>query len=155
MRVLFVCLGNICRSPLAEALFVHKVTARGLADRFDVDSCGTSNYNLGDGPDHRTQANALRNGVTIRHTARQLLSTDIETYDRILVMDQQNYRNVRALANPAHHEKIVMMRSFDPQGSGDVPDPYWGNEADFQAVFEILDRSVEGLLTNLTGKSQR
>jgi protein-tyrosine phosphatase len=150
MRVLFVCLGNICRSPLAEAIFIHKVKALGVADRFEADSCSTSNYNVGDGPDHRTLANAAQNGVSIGHTARQMVRDDFEYFDRILVMDDQNYRNVRSFCDPAHHHKITMMRDFDPNGPGDVPDPYWGNEQDFQDVFEVLDRSVEALVRHLT-----
>lgn len=148
MRILFVCLGNICRSPLAEALFVHKINARGLAGKFEVDSCGTSNYNIGDGPDHRTVKNATRNGVPMNHVARQLTRADLAYYDRILVMDRQNLRNALAISDPEHHSKIVMMRSFDPEGMehGEVPDPYYGGEQDFQEVFEILDRSVERLL---------
>lgn len=151
MRVLFVCLGNICRSPLAEAIFVHKIRAKGVADRFEADSCGTSNYNVGDGPDHRTMANAFQNGVTINHIARQLVREDFEYFDRILVMDDQNFRNARALCDPAHHHKIMMMRDFDPQGPGDVPDPYWGDDQDFQDVFELLDRSVEEFVRHVSG----
>jgi protein-tyrosine phosphatase len=149
MRVLFVCLGNICRSPLAEALFVHKVTARGVAHRFDVDSCATSNYNIGDDPDHRTRSNALRNGVAMEHKARQMKPGDFAEFDHILVMDGQNYRNVLAFSDPAHHHKVALVRHYDPMGSGDVPDPYWGTEDDFQHVFEMLDRTVENLLDHL------
>jgi len=155
MQVLFVCLGNICRSPLAEALLVHKITERGLREKFHVDSCGTSNYNLGDGPDHRTLKNARQNGVPMYHIARQLTAEDIERFDRILVMDRKNLRNVHAVSDPAHHAKIMMMRSFDPQGEGEVPDPYYGGEQDFQDVFDILDRSVEGLLDALIKEVNR
>lgn len=149
MRILFVCLGNICRSPLAEAIFIHKTKAEGISGNFEVDSCGTSNYNIGDGPDPRTLANAARNGVTMNHVARQISRKDFEYYDRIVVMDNQNFRNAMAVADVAHHSKIVMMRSFDPVGQGDVPDPYYGNENGFQEVFEILDRAVEGLIKQL------
>lgn len=156
MRILFVCLGNICRSPLAEALFVHKINARGLAEKFEADSCGTSNYNIGDGPDHRTVKNATRNGVPMNHVARQLTRADINQYDRILVMDQQNLKNVLAVSDPEHHSKIMMMRSFDPEGEEkEVPDPYYGGEQDFQEVFEILDRSVQGLIEALVNENGR
>jgi len=155
MQVLFVCLGNICRSPLAEALLVHKITERGLREKFHVDSCGTSNYNLGDGPDHRTLKNARQHGVSMNHIARQLTAGDIARFDRILVMDRQNLKNVQAVSDPTHHAKIMMMRSFDPQGEGEVPDPYYGGEQDFQDVFEILDRSVEGLLDALIKEVNR
>lgn len=155
MKVLFVCLGNICRSPLAEALFIHKIRTLGVADLFEVDSCGTSNYNLGDSPDHRTVANAHRNGVPMAHVARQLSSTDMAYFDRILVMDSKNYEQVLALSDPVHHGKVTMMRQFDPEGGGDVPDPYWGNAEDFQEVFEILDRSVSRLVGQLVDETGR
>ncbi|MBL7847472.1 MAG: low molecular weight phosphotyrosine protein phosphatase [Cyclobacteriaceae bacterium] len=149
MRVLFVCLGNICRSPLAEALFVHKIASLGLHDRIQADSCGTSNYNIGNGPDPRTLKNALRNGVSMDHTARQISVTDFDEFDHILVMDKQNLRNTLAVADNRHHSKITLMRSFDPMGPGEVPDPYYGGEKDFQEVFEILERSVEGFLQEI------
>jgi protein-tyrosine phosphatase len=155
MKVLFVCLGNICRSPLAEALFVHKIRTRDVADLFEVDSCGTSNYNVGDGPDHRTLNNALRNGVEVNHVARQLTVEDVGYYDRILVMDSKNHEHVLSMVEPAHHAKVVMMRYFDPEGAGNVPDPYWGKEEDFQEVFEILDRSVSRLVDQLLEEKRR
>lgn len=155
MRILFVCLGNICRSPLAEALFVHRATERGVIDRFEADSCGTSNYNVGDDPDQRTLANASRNGVRVNHRARQMVREDFEYFDRIVVMDSQNYHHVLAFSDPTHHEKVVMMRAFDPSGSGDVPDPYWGDEKDFQDVFEILDRSIAEFIHHLLEKEGR
>jgi protein-tyrosine phosphatase len=153
MQILFVCLGNICRSPLAEALFVHKVTALDHGNRFRVDSCGTSDYNLGDSPDQRTVRNALKNGVSMMHTARQMSPHDFVAFDRILVMDRSNLRHALSVSHPKHHAKIALMRSFDPLGEGDVPDPYYGSEADFQEVFEILDRSVEALVKHLVGSS--
>lgn len=151
MRVLFVCLGNICRSPLAEAIFLHKARSRGWS-QLEADSCGTSNYNLGDDPDPRTLRNASRNGVTVEHVARQLSASDFSTFDRILVMDRNNLRATLAVADPQHHHKVELLRAFDPIGEGEVPDPYYGSEEDFQEVFEMLDRCVEGLLRDLEGQ---
>jgi len=149
IKVLFVCLGNICRSPLAEAMFIHKVAALGKSDFIKADSCGTSNYNIGLPPDPRTIANAAENGITIKHIARQFSRQDLDSFDLILAMDKQNLKNILDL-NPskAQLEKIQLMRSFDPLGVGDVPDPYYGGKKDFQEVFDILDRSISNLLTS-------
>jgi protein-tyrosine phosphatase len=152
IKVLFVCLGNICRSPLAEAVFKHKIKEKGLEDRFEADSCGTANYHIGDTPDPRTIANARKNGVTIKHLGRQLSERDLAYYDHIFAMDNSNLRNIQRLSNAGQYsEKIRLMRDFDTVGTGgEVPDPYYGHERDFQEVFEILDRSTEALIESLT-----
>lgn len=154
IKVLFVCLGNICRSPLAEALFNDKVIKRGLADQIEMESCGTANYHIGDWPDERTMANALANGISIDHRGRQLKQQDLEYYDFILTMDSSNYVNVlRMHDSEKHKHKVSLMRTFDSQpDDGDVPDPYYGGERGFQQVFEILDRSTENFLTHLEQK---
>lgn len=149
VRVLFVCLGNICRSPLAEAIFNEKVAKRGLSHRFQADSCGTANYNVGDPPDPRTVDNARKNGISIFHIARQLGRSDLENFDQVLVMDANNLWNAQVWPRPNTLAKIKMIRAFDPFGEGDVPDPYHGNENDFQEVFEILDRCLEKFIITL------
>src|SRR5688500_6248347 len=98
-KILFVCLGNICRSPLAEAIFKDKIRNRALDAYFDAASCGTSNYHIGDPPDSRTIANALKNGVAISHLGRQLCTNALEEYDYILAMGKSNYQNILKLAN--------------------------------------------------------
>lgn len=154
INVLFVCLGNICRSPLAEALFKHKVNKRGWSKYFYADSCGTSNYHIGDPPDRRTMANARKNGIEINHRGRQLSRDDFNRFDYILAMDKENYADITALARGLSlNDKLFLMRHFDPQASGtEVPDPYYGNEEGFQQVFDILDRSLEGFLDYLAVK---
>ena len=155
IKVLFVCLGNICRSPLAEAIFKHKLRERGLTSKIEADSCGSANYHIGDSPDPRTIANAKKNGVTIDHCGRQLSVDDIESFDYILAMDSSNFTNIhRLLKDEKHKPKIQMMRDYDPKGKGDVPDPYYGGEKNFQEVFEILDRTMDGFLDKLEDEAR-
>jgi protein-tyrosine phosphatase len=148
VKVLFVCLGNICRSPLAEAIFKDKISKRGLNHLVEADSCGTANYHVGDSPDHRTIANARKNGIIIDHVGQQLREEHLTDYDFILAMDASNYQNILRLNGSAmHKKKISLMRSFDATRDDDaVPDPYYGDERDFQRVFEILDGSVDSFI---------
>lgn len=154
MKILFVCLGNICRSPLAEGIFKHRVRRFNMEAQFQADSCGTGAYNLGCGPDPRTLRNAKTNGIQFEHVARQLRLTDFEEFDRIFVMDSENLEHAKSLGEPGHHMKIALIRSYDPLGTGDVPDPYYGGEAHFQEVFEMLDRSIEVLVRQLARETK-
>lgn len=146
-----MCLGNICRSPLAEAIFKDKLKKKGLENFFEVDSCGTANYHIGDSPDSRTIANARKNGVMIDHCGRQFKSSDLRDFDYILAMDHSNYRNIlKLIKDPSQAHKVMLMREFDSIDKGEeVPDPYYGGEKNFQEVFEILDRSTENFLNHL------
>lgn len=151
IRVLFVCLGNICRSPLAEAIFNHQVRQKGLENYFTADSCGTSDYHIGQQPDPRTLANARKNNVSINHLGRQLTPEDLTDFDYILAMDSKNLKNIMALPNAGEYaDRISLMREYDPQGKGqDVPDPYFGQEDGFQEVFVMLDRTVDNFIRNV------
>lgn len=149
-KVLFVCLGNICRSPLAEGVFRQKVEQAGLTNEFEIDSCGTSAFHIGEQPDPRTRANAAENGVYLRHSARQFVREDFERFEYILPMDRSNLRNVLSLEPNDHQASVMLMRDYDELGKGeDVPDPYYGGERGFQNVFDILDRATGELLTRI------
>ncbi len=145
-NVLFVCLGNICRSPLAEAVFKDIVKKRGLEDKISVDSCGTGNWHIGETPDPRSVAIASRNGIPIMHRGRQLEEADFQNFDYILAMDKANLRDITSKKGASGHDNIHLMQSFDNNQSGeDVPDPYYGGEDGFQRVFDMLQESCENL----------
>ncbi len=150
VNVLFVCLGNICRSPLAEGIFRQRVNEKGLSGRFVIDSCGTAAYHIGKHPDSRSVANAKRNGVRYDHCARKFEGKDFIDFDFIIPMDDANYEDVVSLRPKGAKAKVFKMRYFDTlEINRDVPDPYYGGEQGFQEVFEILDRSVANLINRL------
>ncbi|HMR57402.1 MAG TPA: low molecular weight protein-tyrosine-phosphatase [Cyclobacteriaceae bacterium] len=150
MKVLFVCLGNICRSPLAEAVFTHKIQKLNLQFTISADSCGTGAYHIGEQPDPRTIKTAENNGVAIWHQARQLSPTDLTDFDYLFAMDEQNLNGILRLAGATQHKhKIKLMREFDPHGPGDVPDPYYGTMHDFQHVFQMLDRTLDVFIESI------
>jgi protein-tyrosine phosphatase len=151
VKILFVCLGNICRSPLAEAIFLEKVKARGLHHQVFADSCGTSNYHIGDQPDHRTLRNALRNGIAIDHLARQFTSDDFENFDYILAMDRSNMAHIMIHDSVGtYSDKVQLALDFHPKNKGEeVPDPYFGGEEGFQQVFDLLDEGMSHFLLHL------
>lgn len=154
-RILFVCLGNICRSPLAEGLFIDKLKQAGLEAKYTVDSAGTSSMHEGELADSRTRENARKNGIELITRSRPFSKQDFIAFDLILTMDQSNYSHVM-MWEPAFVEKVAvvkMMRDFDLHSPGaDVPDPYYGGEQGFQRVFDILDHSTGELLNHLEGR---
>lgn len=150
--ILFVCLGNIVRSPLAENLFRHLAAEQGDDGRYVVDSAGTSSYHVGDSPDSRMRRTAERHGLEYTGRSRQVSESDLRSFDIIVAMDQSNASSLRSLARTEDQEaKIHMMRDFDPQtdGAADVPDPYYGGIEGFENTYEIVERSVKGLLEAL------
>ncbi|GJM61904.1 MULTISPECIES: low molecular weight protein-tyrosine-phosphatase [Persicobacter] len=150
IKVLYICLGNICRSPLAEAIMRQLVEEEGLSDKFEIDSCGTAAYHIGETPDERTLANARKNGIEINHRGRQFSTLDFEQFDYLLTMDDANFRKVKALQNGKGDYKLGKLRDFDEEGIGqDVPDPYYGGPEGFQHVFDLLMRSNKALLQSL------
>lgn len=149
-KILFVCLGNICRSPLAEAVFLHLLNdeQRGL---FSADSAGTSGWHEGEPADPRSRDVAQRNGVRITSRSRPVRDQDFAAFDLLIAMDRANLDNLRRRCPPAHRQKLRMMREWDPQGPGDVPDPYYGGPTGFDDNFAMLQRSCRALLEELCG----
>jgi protein-tyrosine phosphatase len=149
-RVLFVCLGNICRSPTAEGLFQHQVNASGLSAYFEIDSAGTSAWHEGEPANSKSRMTAERYGVSLLSRSRPVRYDDFDYYDLILAMDTNNLRDLKELApEVVHHDKIKLMRTYDPEGNGDVPDPYYDTLDGFDQVFHLLDRSCKTLLADL------
>ena len=150
MRILVVCLGNICRSPLAEAVLRDELDAAGVGDRVVVDSAGTGDWNIGKSPDPRMTAAAAAAGVTVGGTARQITADDLRDSDLILVMDRQNLRDVHGLApDAATREKVRLFLDFAGQPDADVPDPYYGDADGFEHVVGLVReaaRTIAGLV---------
>jgi len=148
----FVCMGNICRSPTAEAVMRHLVAEAGLADRIHLDSAGTGAWHVGEPRDARSRAVGQNRGMPLSGRARQFSEKDFARFDYVLAMDRDNRRELRDLApNEAARAKIRLLRSFDPRvkGDADVPDPYYGGPQGFEEVFDICLSACEGLLAEM------
>jgi protein-tyrosine phosphatase len=147
-RVLFVCSGNICRSPLAEAIFRGLVREAGLEDRFEIDSAGMHDYHEGDRADPRTCRVARRRGVDVTSIARPVKPRDFDHFDLLVAMDRGHQRQL--LARGADPSRVRLMRDYDPTAdSPDVPDPYYGGERGFEDVHDLLETACRGLLEEL------
>ena len=147
-RILFVCLGNIIRSPLAENLFRFQAEQAGLGDKYSVDSAGTAAWHIGEEPDPRMRTTARSHGVKYSGRARQVREDDFEEFDWIIAMDDSNMRDLSDIAgSPEKAAKIRLLREFDPDPvEMDVPDPYYGGAEGFENTYKIVERSVNGLL---------
>lgn len=149
-RVLFVCLGNICRSPVAECVFREQVRQRGVEHLFEIDSAGTSGYHDGAAPDRRSAAAARVRGIEVEGTSRRVTAEDLRSFDYVLAMDAQNATDLAALAREVPGAKVHRLREWDEDpGSGDVPDPYNGGARGFDEVHDIIERSCERLLDHI------
>ncbi|MFN3077495.1 MAG: low molecular weight protein-tyrosine-phosphatase [Alphaproteobacteria bacterium] len=149
--VLFVCTGNICRSPTAEGVFRHLVEREGIADRVLVDSAGIAAWHEGEPPDRRAQAAARRRGVDLGHLrARPVIPQDYGRFTHILAMDRGHYRDLLRDCPRDKADRVKMFLSFTPElGSRDVPDPYYGDAGDFEHVLDLVEAGAQGLLAEI------
>ncbi|EJO67796.1 MULTISPECIES: low molecular weight protein-tyrosine-phosphatase [Leptospira] len=155
IRVLFVCLGNICRSPAAEGAFLDLIQKRNLESSFLVDSCGTSRYHIGELPDPRTRQVARKKGIELTHRARQFRREDFKEFDYILTMDKSNQKDVLSLASSDEERKKVQLFRFfqkDSKKDSEVPDPYYGTLKDFEEVQNIVSDAAEDFLEFLLSR---
>jgi len=154
IRVLFVCLGNICRSPLAEAVFRHLVEERGWTDRFDIDSAGTSGWHRGAPPDARSTEVARRRGITLAGGSRKVTAADLRRFHYVIAMDEENLEALRELqAEAGGTARVHRLREFEPRAASlDVPDPYYGGARGFEEVHDIVERACAGLLAHVAAE---
>ncbi|WP_024544490.1 low molecular weight protein-tyrosine-phosphatase [Picosynechococcus sp. NKBG15041c] len=150
-KLLFVCLGNICRSPSAENIMRHLIEQAGLADKISCDSAGTSSYHIGAAPDRRMQAAAQKRNIRLVGSARQFSAADFETFDLVLAMDRANYRDILSLDRAGiYQDKVKMMCDYAANFTdSEVPDPYYGGQSGFDYVIDLLLDACQGLLTEI------
>ena len=152
-HILFICLGNICRSPAADGIMRHLVSERGLDGEFLIDSAGIGSWHVSQLPDHRMRRQGERHGYYFDHRARQFSAADFDRFDLVVVMDQENFYDVsRQARTDADRRKIVRMSDYlqHHPGQSTIPDPYYGGERDFEYVIELLEDACAGLLQKLT-----
>jgi protein-tyrosine phosphatase len=149
-KVLFVCLGNICRSAIAEGILAHKVKSEGLT--FSIDSAGTSNDHIGEAPDNRMQKKAIEHGLNISSQhSRQFIVEDFDAFDYIFAMDESNKENIIRLARTDEHKKKVelFLEQYHPHENVNVPDPYYGGAQGFETVYQLLDVACDNFIKSL------
>ncbi len=152
--VLFVCLGNICRSPAAQGIFEHRIRSAGLSDQIHTDSCGTAAFNLGKSPDERSQSAALRAGYDISdQIARQICDEDYQRFNYVIAMDRINLTNVEAWAPKDFAGEINLFMNYCKNGgNAQIPDPYYKEAEAFDGVIQTLERAADGLLAHIRTK---
>ena len=151
--VLFVCMGNICRSPTAEGVFRHVVSEAGLDDRFHIDSAGTHAYHVGEPPDRRAQAAAEQRGYSLADIrARRVAADDFTRFDYVIAMDRDNERLLIEQAEEAHRERITLFLPFAEASVDEVPDPYYGGAAGFERVLDLVEEASNAMLEMLRSR---
>jgi protein-tyrosine phosphatase len=160
VRLLFVCMGNICRSPTAEGVMRRLLAEEGLSAHVEIDSAGTGGWHVGDPPDPRATDAARRRGVTLEGAARQVGAADFDRFDLLLCMDRSNQRELRRRApSPQASGKVRLLREFDPRSTGapdlDVPDPYYGGPHGFEVVLDQVEAACRGLLEHVRAGGER
>jgi protein-tyrosine phosphatase len=149
VRILFVCMGNICRSPTAEGVMRRLLRDEGLEDEIEVDSAGTGGWHAGSPPDERATAAARTRGIVLEGAARQITEEDFERFDLLLCADAENVAALRAIAPPGTEDRIRLLRSYDPSSGDedlDVPDPYYGGARGFEDVLDQVEAACRGVL---------
>jgi len=151
VKVLFVCMGNICRSPTAEGVFSAVVEQAGLKDKIAIDSAGTHAYHIGEPPDPRAQKSALARGIDISQLrARRAIEADFEQFDYVLAMDLDNLKNLRAICPAQHVNKLSLFLEYASYADvKEVPDPYYGGPMGFERVLDMVEDAAKGLLQNI------
>ena len=151
VSVLFVCMGNICRSPTAEGVFRHRVEAAGLAHRFHIDSAGTHGYHVGEPPDARSMEYAAKRGYDLSaQRSRKVTAQDFEEFDYLLAMDHDNLKLLKAACPQQHQHKLGLMMSHATRSGSDVvPDPYYGGGRGFDLVLDYIEDAADGLIAAL------
>jgi len=150
-KVMFVCMGNICRSPLAHGVFQKMVEDEGLESHIEIESSGTTAYHIGELPDYRMTKVAASRGFDLNHRARKFMPSDLENYDMVLAMDNNNLRDIQMHQKKHHQASVQLFRNFDPEGvqGSEVPDPYYGGDEGFENVFRIVHRTSRRLLDHV------
>ncbi len=156
ISVLFVCMGNICRSPTAQAVFEKVVSERGCEDWIQIDSAGTHAYHIGEQPDSRSQAAAMDRGIDMSlQRARRVEPVDFDRFDYVLAMDKSNYKDLKLLAKPAQRKKLYLFLDFTKDWNvAEVPDPYYGGSHGFERVLDMVESASEGLLEDILSKQR-
>lgn len=154
IRVLFVCLGNICRSPLAEAVFRQQVAQRGWTERFEIDSAGTSGWHRGSPPDSRSTETAARRGIELTGASRKVVAADLRRFHYVIAMDEENLAALDELRSASGGTaQVRRLREFEPRAASlDVPDPYYGGPRGFDEVHDIVERASAGLLAHIAAE---